>query len=184
LLCSGLQGEAAAPARAVSAVSLTRPPSRASSRRSAASTASNSERIPNETSLTFPSTKNVGVARTPLSRPLCDVLADALQIDVIVHLEIVARHVELQPLRVGPELRELQVRLVVEEQIVHRPEPLLRARAFGGLGSRQRVRMNLLEREIAEREPDAPLEMLEQHLHRGGRLLAVRALEVAVFDDA
>src|SRR5437899_4486667 len=33
-----------------------------------------------------------------------DVLADALQIDLVVHLDVIARHIELQPFRIAAKL--------------------------------------------------------------------------------
>src|SRR6185369_1267131 len=99
LSCSGLQGDAAAPARAVSAVSLTRPPSRrlASER--------GFDRVeqrahPERNVLDLSVDEERGRRANAAFPAALHVLADALQIDVIVHLEIVARHVELQPLRV------------------------------------------------------------------------------------
>ena len=44
--------------------------------------------------------------------------------------------------------------------------------------------MHVLERKIAEHEPCAAAEALEQQLHGRLRLFAVGALEVAVLDDS
>ena len=52
--------------------------------------------MPKEMSCTTPSTKNVGVARMWLRRPPSHVLADLLQVNVIVHFRGVARHVQAQ----------------------------------------------------------------------------------------
>ena len=54
---------------------------------------------------------------------------------------------------------------------------------LGGQGRRQRVRMTVGEREVAEHQPDLPVGVLDhvpQHRRRRG---AVRALVVAVLDD-
>src|SRR5262249_28500104 len=79
--------------------------------------------------------------------------------------------------------RQLQVLLVLEQQVVHRPEPALPGRGFGSERRLQRVRMHLLQRKLPPDEPNATVEVLEQQLHRRRRLLAVRAFEVAVLDQ-
>src|SRR6185369_14032890 len=66
---------------------------------------------------------------------------------------------------------------------MHLPELPLRSRAFCSLRSRQGVRVDFLQREVAIDEAHAVREALEQQFHRGGRLLAIRALEIAVLDD-
>src|ERR1700694_5494373 len=45
------------------------------------------------------------------------------------------------------------------------------------------MRMNLFEREVPVRHPDPADEAFEQHLHHWRRLFAVRAFEIAVFND-
>jgi len=114
--------------------------------------------------------------------PALHVFADALKIDVIVHLGRVARHVELQPFRVVVQLLKLQVRLVIEQQIVHLPEFSLSTRSLRRFRSEQCMRMDFLEREVAIDKTNAVLEPLEQKLDRGRRLLAVGALEIAILD--
>ena len=56
----------------------------------------------------------------------------------------------------------VEVRLVVEQDLVHLPELALRARAFGRLRRAQRIRMDFLDREVAIGEPDPAFEMLQQ----------------------
>src|SRR6266566_1379494 len=110
------------------------------------------------------------------------VLAHALQVDVIVHLRGEARHVEAEPLRVAVKVLRFQVRLIGEQQVVHRPELPLAASALRGLGRGQRVRMRLFEGEIAKGEPHPAVKPLEQQFERRLRLLAVRALEIPILD--
>src|SRR5262245_35768527 len=111
------------------------------------------------------------------------VFAQAMQIDVIVELRGEPRHVEAEPHRVALEMLELQVRLVLEQQVVHLPELALLTGTFGRLGRELRVRVHLLEREVAECEAHAVLEAPEQQPYRRRGLLAVRAFEIAVLDD-
>ncbi len=80
-----------------------------------------------------------------------------------------------------PGLAELV--LVREQRGLHLPEPALRGGRLDGERGRQRVRVDLEQREVAEHEthPAAGgLDDLPQHRGGGG---AVRALEVAELDD-
>src|SRR5882762_9799592 len=106
------------------------------------------------------------------------VFADALQVDVIVHLRREARHVEAELLGVTVKVLRFQVRLMGEQQVMHRPELPLAACALRGLGRGQRVRMYVLEGKIAKGDLDATVKTLEQDFDRRLRLLAVRALEI------
>ena len=115
--------------------------------------------------------------------PALEVLADPLDVDVLVHLRGEARHVELEPLGVGVQVLRLQVGLVVEQQAVHLPELALRGGALGRLGGGKRVGMQLLEREVAPGKPDPARKAREESLQPGRRLLADGAFEVAVFHD-
>src|SRR6266496_1333721 len=110
------------------------------------------------------------------------VLADALHINMVVELAGIACQVELQPLGIAAQLVKLQVRLVVEQKIVHRPELVLRTGSLRGFGRVQRVGMDSLEREMTVDEPDAAGEAFKQQLDRRRRLLAVRTLEISVLD--
>src|SRR5262249_12515788 len=62
------------------------------------------------------------------------------------------------------------------------PELALRARALRGLRGVERMRVRGLQREMSKREAHLIREALHQQLDRGERLLASRALEVAVLD--
>ena len=81
---------------------------------------------------------------------------------MIVHLGSVACDVDLQLFRVVAQLRELQVRLVIEQQVVHRPKLALSTRAFRGLSGLQRLRMDFLQRKMAIHEAYAAREMPKQ----------------------
>ncbi len=116
-------------------------------------------------------------------RAAVDVLVHPLQVNVLLHLVVVAIQVQLGLQRVLPQARGLQVQLVLEEEIVHLPELALRARRLGGLGRELGVRMHFHERELPEHEAHPVPEVLEQHFHGGISLAARRALEIPVFDD-
>ena len=89
----------------------------------------------------------------------------------------------IQPLGVAAKLLQLELALVGEEQVVHRPEPALRPGGFRRERGVQRVRMDLFQREVPPCEPHAAFKVREDQLDRGRRLLAVRALEIAVLDN-
>jgi len=112
-----------------------------------------------------------------------NVLANPLQVDLIVYLELEPRHVELESLGVHAKLIQLQMGLVLEQQVMHRPELPLRARRFCRLRGKQRMRMDFFEREMPEHEAQRVRKMGKQYLDCRHRLLAVRAFEVAVFDQ-
>ena len=50
--------------------------------------------------------------------PAGDVFANLLQVDVIIHLGRVARHIQAEPARIAFQIRRLQVLLVAEQHIV------------------------------------------------------------------
>src|SRR5713226_2428958 len=61
-------------------------------------------------------------------RAAVDVLVHPLQVNVLLHLVVVPVQVQLRLQRVLPQAVGLQVLLMLEEQVVHRPELVLRAR--------------------------------------------------------
>src|SRR5947207_4479709 len=73
--------------------------------------------------------------------------------------------------------------LMLEQRVVHLPEPSLRARGFRRFGGAFGARMNRAERKIPEDEAQTCAEMFSHGLHDGVRAAAVRALEVAVLDE-
>src|SRR5580704_16712113 len=72
------------------------------------------------------------------------------------------------------------MRLILEQQIVHLPESSLPGRR---LRREQRMRVRVLQREMAEYEADLVREPLEQQLRRLHRHLAGGALEIPIFDQ-
>jgi hypothetical protein len=111
------------------------------------------------------------------------VLPNSLEVDTIVHLGGVARQVQTERFGIAVKLLDLEVRLMVEQEIVHGPELGLCRRALCSLRGVQGMRMNLFQRKVTIDEPDAPGEAGKQQLDRRCSLLAIGALEVAVFDN-
>ena len=77
----------------------------------------------------------------------------------------------------------VQRELPLEQPIVHLPELPLCPRGLRHLRSVLRVGVQLREREVAEREPQARSHATLDPLHDRVRLTAVGTLEVAVFDQ-
>ena len=73
--------------------------------------------------------------------------------------------------------------LTVEQQVVHLPEAILTCRGLGRRGRRERVRVDLGQREVAEREADVARQLSLDLLDRAERLPRVGALVVAVLED-
>ena len=71
----------------------------------------------------------------------------------------------------------------MEEQLVHLPEPTLPCCRFGAGRCCERVRMDLGQREVAEREADAARELPLDALDRPEGLARVGAFVVAVLED-
>ena len=146
-------------------------------------TASNRCCKPNETSTIAPSTKKVGGRTHAALAAALDVLVDPLPVDLIPQLVVETLQIELQRLGVAAQILLLQMELVLEQGVVHRPELVLGTGRFRGFRGELRVRMDFGERKVPEREADAMLEMLQQLLHRRIGLPAGGAFEVAVLDD-
>ena len=71
----------------------------------------------------------------------------------------------------------------MKEQLVHVPEPVLECGCLGGGRRRERVRVDLGEREVPEGEANAPVELSLDPFDRAKRLPRVGAFVVAVLDD-
>src|SRR3984957_19036073 len=84
--------------------------------------------------------------------PACGVLANPLKIDMVVDLGRIARQIKTELARVAPQIRILEMQLSSEQQIVHVPEFSLRGRYFGRLRRQQRMRVRILQREMAKYE--------------------------------
>src|SRR5690242_16621878 len=110
-------------------------------------------------------------------------LVDALAVDLIVELRVEASEVEPQLIGIVTQRAVVQMHFMVEQQIVHRPEFMLsRGRLCGFCGALS-MRMHFRERKVPEREAHVMPKVLQQQLDRWISLGAVRALEIAVFDD-
>ena len=107
----------------------------------------------------------------------------ALEVHLVCEFRVVAHHVQLELQRIAAKLLRLEVRLVLEQEVVHRPELSLPGRRFGSLCRTQGVRMHFLERGMPEDEPHAAGELFEEQLHDRRGLLAVGALEIPVLDE-
>jgi len=126
--------------------------------------------------------KGRGRANTAAA-PRLLVFPNPLQVNPLLHFRSVAPKIELEPLRIPVQVVQFQMALIIEQQIVHRPEPALRARAFRRFGCMQRVRMHLLERKMTVDDAYPAFEMLQQQFDGRRRLLAVRAFEITVLGD-
>jgi hypothetical protein len=85
--------------------------------------------------------------------------------------------------RVHLEIVILERILVLEQCVVHLPEPSLRTRCLCGFGSVLRVRMRLRERKMTEHESEAIVHHSPHILDDWMRTPAMRALEIAVLDE-
>jgi hypothetical protein len=101
-----------------------------------------------------------------------------------------AAAVSVEPPEVEPELDgvppQVVVRqrvLAVKEQLVHLPEPVLQRRSLGGGRGGERVRMDLGQRDVTEREPDPIAESSLDLLDLAFSVARVRALVVPVLED-
>jgi len=104
-------------------------------------------------------------------------------VGVLLELEREPVDVETERRRVAQEVLGIERALVREEKVVHLPEASLGAGGLGGLGSLERMQVDLAERKIAKREPQIVAEDLS-NLHDGRmRGSAVGALEVTVLDE-
>ncbi len=110
-----------------------------------------------------------------------DVLGDAVSVRVFAQLAGEALDIEAELLRIADEIGWSECVLVVEQQVVHRPESVLCDGCLGCLRSELAVGMNIVQRQVA---PDvANIAELTQELSddRLG-LSAVGAFEVAVLN--
>jgi hypothetical protein len=91
--------------------------------------------------------------------------------------------VEADIARKAQKVRGVERALMSEDGVMHFPEAVLRCRGFRSFGGDFGVRMNFGQREIAEYEPQLVAELVPQFLddRKGGS--AVRAFEVAVFNQ-
>ena len=93
------------------------------------------------------------------------------------------RDVELEVGRRSAQVRVLERGLVLEERRVHLEEPSLRAGGFGRFGGMAGMRVQVLEREVAEDEAELVRQDALELVDDGHRRAAVWTLVVAVFDQ-
>ncbi len=112
-----------------------------------------------------------------------DLLANPLKVDLIFELEVEPLHVELESLRVGSQLVQLQVILIFEQQVVHRPKLALCARRLGRLRRNQGMRMDPFKWKVSKYDAQPVPKMGQLNFHCRRRLLAVGTLKVAIFNQ-
>jgi hypothetical protein len=110
-------------------------------------------------------------------------LAHTLQVDVIVELGDESRQVELELRRVSLEVPLVEMGLVLQKQIVHRPELALGRRRFRGFRGRERVRVRNFLREMPKDQANIAFVPGQHQLYCRCRLAAARAFKVPVLDD-
>ena len=91
--------------------------------------------------------------------------------------------VQLQLGGVAEQVLVIELRVLLEQQIVHLPEGTLRAGRLGRLGRVLGMRVQLGDREVPEREPHVLGVPVDELAHVARRRPAERALVVAVLDD-
>ena len=99
---------------------------------------------------------SVGRAPAPhRTRCRSDVAADAREHRGAARGRVEPREVEPELGGVAAQVVVLERLLAVEEHLVHLPEPVLERRRLGRGGRGERVRVDLGQREVPEREADA-----------------------------
>ena len=115
--------------------------------------------------------------------PVAQMLANNGQVDVLLDLLLERRNIEAKQPRVLAQIVALQVGLILEQQIVHLPEFALGIGRFRGFGCLHCMWVVRFDGKMAIDKSYLLAEAREQQFDRGSRLLASRALEIAVFDD-
>ena len=108
-----------------------------------------------------------------------DVLGDSVGAGVLAQMVGEPLDVEPELVGVANEVRGSQRVLMLEQQVVHRPERALGGGGLGGLGGELGVGVHVAQGQVP---PDVPHvgEVAQQLAHRRFRPAAVRTLEVAV----
>src|SRR5215211_1869225 len=123
-------------------------------------------------------------ARNAAPRAAPKVLLDALGVRAVTQLGGEALDVgDADRVGVAPQLLVGESQLILEQPIVHLPEAAPGSGGLGRLRRRLRTRVQVVERHVAEHEPEPVAEALEQRVdHRVG-VAAVGALEVGIFHE-
>ena len=112
-----------------------------------------------------------------------NVAADALEHRLAAAVCVEPRDVEPELDRIAAQVVVGERVLAVKEQLVHLPEPVLERGSLSRQRRGERVRMDLGQRKVPEREPDPLAQLRLDALDRAVRLARVRTLVVAVLDD-
>lgn len=127
--------------------------------------------------------KKDGVPLTPLATPPEEVLADTAPEGAGRQVADKQGKVQSGLDGVVGKVCIIQGILVLEEELVHLPEPALYAGGLGRFGGPHRVRMELRQREVTKRESDVLRVALQQRAENEIGLAAVGTLKVAVLDQ-
>ena len=130
-----------------------------------------------------PLTKKRGVLGTPLRAPLRKSASTRAARVASGEMTLEALEVQVDGLGMTAQGAVAELQLVLEETIVHLPEPLLRAGRLGGSRRGWSAGVQVGERHVPEHEPEPVTEALQQLLDDRVGLAAIGALEVAVLNQ-
>src|SRR5258706_5873714 len=111
-----------------------------------------------------------------------EILADARRVRARDEILAESREIEREGLGVREQAVVVQRRLVLEQQIVHRPEAVLRACRLGRFGGALGVRVHVAQWKVAIHETQLVARGAADVFDHRMRGAAVRTFEVAVFD--
>ncbi len=127
---------------------------------------------------------SVGVPRTtPVASPLAT--SRSMRARTSAPVRSSSKRSRSRPISVAYERRSSSCEglLTVVQQVVHLPEAILTGRRLGRCGRRERMRVDLGQWEVPEREADPTWQLSLDPLDRPERLPRVGALVVAVLED-
>ena len=128
--------------------------------------------------------KKVGVPETPEVSALETSSRDPLEVDPPPHLVFEPVGVEFELVGVAVHVVEVEFALVGHQRVVHLPEGALRRRRLARLRRQLGVRVDVLQRQVAEDVAQAAAVVhVEQFADRRLGAAAVGALEVGVLDQ-
>ena len=130
-----------------------------------------------------PLTKKVGVPLTPLRTPLMK--SSPTRWACVWSLNSRSKRARSRPMpfAVLPKMLVIERLLMLEEGVVHLPEAPLSGAGFRSLGRVLRVRVNGLERKVAEDKTKIRAELALDHLQNRMGAAAMRTLEVPVLHE-
>ena len=118
----------------------------------------------------------------PASAPAREVFLHPLQIYVVAPFVVIALEIKLRLGGVLAQAVGFQMQLILEQERVHGPEFMLRARRFSHLGREFGMRVHFALRKVSVYKAQLIAEVLEHYFHRRIGLRARRAFEVAILD--